>query len=266
MTVSFVKLAVLMSAAGALISLDENVMFRGMFAQPIACGSILGLLMGDLRHGVAVGAILQLLWLFDVPAGGFISIDYTSCTAVSTILMAVSLRSGMPQRAAYVLALPAFILLGLLVGALSSRLMRRLRKFNETLVQRTIAGLERGKLSAVTTNNLMGLLLAFCQTFALLVAATVGGGMLLVPSLVRIAPAIHGTCPWLAVGLLAAGIGVGLRSLGEHRSLLFSFISMAAAFIMIRLKILAPSLVGAPVILSCLLIFLLWQGLRPNER
>ncbi|HUT02286.1 MAG TPA: PTS sugar transporter subunit IIC [bacterium] len=266
MPAPLLKLAVLMSAAGALISLDENVLFRGMFAQPIACGSILGLLTGDLRHGVAVGAILQLLWLFDVPAGGFISIDYTSCTAVSTILMIVSLRAGMPEKTAYVLALPAFVLLGLLVGALSSHLMKRLRKFNEVLVERAIVGLEKGKLSAVATNNLMGLPLAFGQTFCLLLAATVGGGMLLVPVLLKIAPRIHGTCPWLAVALLAAGIGIGLRGLGEHHSVLFSLLSMAAAFIMIRFKMLAPSLLAALVILSCLIIFLLWQGLRPDER
>lgn len=144
--------------------------------------------------------------------------------------------------------------------------MKRLRKFNEVLVERAIVGIDKGKLSAVATNNLAGLPLVFGQTFCLVAAATIGGGMLLVPVLLKIAPRIHATCPWLAVGLLAAGIGIGLRALGEHHSVLFSFLSMAAAFIIIRLKMLAPSLVAALVILTCLIIFLVWQGLRPDER
>jgi mannose/fructose/N-acetylgalactosamine-specific phosphotransferase system component IIC len=256
-----------MSAVGALLSLDDNVLFRGMFAQPLACGSILGLLIGDLRLGATVGAILQLLWLFDVPAGGFISIDYTSCTTISLALLLPLIKTGLSVKEALVVGLPFFVLIGLLSGALSSHLTKRLRRFNELMVERAVRGVDNGRISSVWRNNTTALLPMFAKAFAIILASILAGlslESLLLPFLVgHFDVSVHGF--WLAA-LPAAGIGIGLRALREHRGLAFAGISMAAALVIMRLKVLSGVLAAVVVLLGCLVLFLAWWRLIPHER
>ena len=267
MPVPTFELALAMSAVGALLSLDDNILFRGMLAQPLACGSILGLLIGDLRLGATVGAILQLLWLFDVPAGGFISIDYTSCTTISLALLLPLTKTGLSVKEALVVGLPFFVLIGMLSGALSSHLTKRLRRFNELIVERAVRGVDNGRISSVWRNNTAALLPMFAKAFAIILISILAGlslESLLLPFLVRnFDISVHGF--WLAA-LPAAGIGVGLRALREHRGIAFAGMSMAAVLMIMRLKVLSGVLAAVLVLLGCLVLFLAWWRLIPNER
>ncbi len=267
MPVSMFELAVAMSAVGALLSLDDNVLFRGMFAQPIVCGSILGLLFCDLRLGATVGAILQLLWLFDVPAGGFISIDYTSCTTISLALLLPLIQSGLTVKESLILGLPFFVLVGMLGGALSSHLTKRLRRFNEAIVQRAVRGIDNGKISSVWRNNTAALLPMFAKAFIVILASILAGRFVAFPLLRFFVKhcdvSVYGF--WVAA-LPAAGIGIGLSALREHRGIVFAGVSMAAALIIMRINVLSAPLAAVLVLLSCLIVFLVWRRLSPNER
>ena len=265
--VPMLELALAMSAVGALLSLDDNVLFRGMFAQPIACGSILGLLFGDLRLGATVGAILQLLWLFDVPAGGFISIDYTSCTTISLALLLPLIESGLTMKEALILGLPISVLIGMLGGALSSHLTKRLRRFNEVFVERAVRGVDNGKISSVWRNNTAPLLPMFAKALIVILASILAGIFVAFPLLRFLLRhfdvSVHGF--WMAA-LPAAGIGIGLRALREHRGVVFAGISMVAALIIMRINALSAPLAAVFVLLSCLIVFFVWWKLSPNER
>jgi len=267
MSVPMLELALAMSAVGALLSLDDNVLFRGMFAQPIVCGSILGLTIGDLRLGATVGAILQLLWLFDVPAGGFISIDYTSCTTITLALLLPLIESGLTVKEALVVGLPFVVLIGMLGGALSSHLTKRLRRFNEVIVQRAVRGIDNGKISSVWRNNTVALLPMFAKAFIVILVSILAGIFVVFTPLRFLLRhfdiSVHGF--WIAA-LPAAGVGIGLSAFREHRGIVFAGVSMAAALIIMRINSLSSPLAAVLVLLSCLIVYLVWRRLSPNER
>ncbi len=259
-------LALVLSAVGALLSLDDNVLFRGMFAQPIVCGSIMGLLLGDLRLGATVGAVLQLLWLFDVPAGGFISTDYTSCTAISLGLLLPVVRSGLNMTESLMLGLPFAVVIGMLGGALSSHLTKRLRRFNEVIVEKASQGVNDGRIASVWRCNTVALLPMFAKGFIVILISILVGMSLefhLFRFLVRHFD-IRTLGFWVAA-LPAAGVGIGLRALGQRRGTVFAAISMVAALALMRVSALSGPLAAVLILLSCLVIYLMWHRLSPSE-
>jgi len=259
-------LALALSAVGALLSLDDNVLFRGMFAQPIVCGSIMGLLLGDLRLGASVGAVLQLLWLFDVPAGGFISIDYTSCTAVSLGMLLPLIKSGLNMTESLMLGLPFAVLIGMLGGAISSHLTKRLRRFNEVIVEKATRGVNDGRIASVWRCNTVALLPMFAKGFVVILLSILVGLSLefhLVRFLVRHF-GVHTHEFWIAA-LPAAGVGIGLRALGQRRGIVFASLSMVAALALMRVSALSVPLAAVLILMSCLVIYLMWHRLSPSE-
>lgn len=54
----------------AFLGLDTTIAFQVMISQPIFSCPILGWLLGDPLTGMEIGAMMQLLWLNNIPAGG----------------------------------------------------------------------------------------------------------------------------------------------------------------------------------------------------
>lgn len=254
------------SALGAGIALDDNMVFRGMIAQPICCGSILGLFMGDLTLGATVGAVLQLLWLFDVPAGGFISIDYTSCAAIVTTLVFMSVQSGIPRPLALTAGLAFFTILGIAAGALSASLTKSLRKRNEAFVRRASLGLDEGRISAVWRNHLAALIPMFGKSFAVIFLPVLLGTLLLVPLLKHLSldASPEGVVSWIEPVLVSAGIGIGVAALWERHCAIAILTSGAAAFFLVRYLEAFGQLKIGIILLACSLITLAWHRLVPN--
>lgn len=257
-----------MSALGALITLDDNVFLRIMLAQPIACGSLIGLFAGDIRLGAAIGAFFQLLWVFDVPAGGFVSIDYASCTSVTTILMVVARWQGIAFQNAAVVCLPIFALLGIGSGMASTSLTKSLRRFNQVFVDRAEAGLEKGNTNAVWSSNLLALLPMFAKSFLVIFVPVLFGTLVIVPLGKRLCASLSVTCsvPWLTVAFLGVGIGIGLRALVERSGLLLSLLSAGLVVFLIKGTGLRGPVALVWTLVGCVLITLVWLKLRPNER
>lgn len=64
-------------AAGALIGLDRTAAGQFMLSQPIVAGPIAGWLLGDVTTGLIIGAVLELIWVMDMPVGTFVPADST---------------------------------------------------------------------------------------------------------------------------------------------------------------------------------------------
>lgn len=62
--------ALLVIMWGAWVSLDERTWGSWAVHQPIVAGTITGLLLGDLRAGLAAGVVFQALWPGLLPVGG----------------------------------------------------------------------------------------------------------------------------------------------------------------------------------------------------
>ena len=79
--------------AGGLIGLDRTAAGQFMISQPIVAGPIAGWLLGDAAAGLVIGAVLELIWVLDMPVGTFVPADAT-IGAVSATAIAVLAGNG----------------------------------------------------------------------------------------------------------------------------------------------------------------------------
>jgi mannose/fructose/N-acetylgalactosamine-specific phosphotransferase system component IIC len=61
--------ALLLSAIGAILSLDKSTIGQFGISQPIVALPILGIIFGELNIGLFLGSLLQLIWITDLPLG-----------------------------------------------------------------------------------------------------------------------------------------------------------------------------------------------------
>lgn len=83
---------IIVSLAGALISLDRTAVFQSMIAQPIITAPIIGLILGDLSIGITIGAALELLWVCALPLGSYIPPDENLAAILTTACTILGLR------------------------------------------------------------------------------------------------------------------------------------------------------------------------------
>lgn len=128
----------LSAVVGALLWLDRVYAFQLMLSRPIVIGPVLGVIMGDLPVGVAVGAALELLWLNAPPVGAYLPMDESFCAAAVTPAAAVA-ASYLTGSSAAGLALFAglpFVLAGRSLDAY-------LRTLNEGLIPESTVNIEQ---------------------------------------------------------------------------------------------------------------------------
>lgn len=74
---------------GALAGLDRLAVGQCMISQPIVAGPLTGWLLGDPTAGIIIGAVLELVWVLDMPVGTFVPADATvgavSATAIAAL-------------------------------------------------------------------------------------------------------------------------------------------------------------------------------------
>ncbi len=94
--------ALIVSLAYWVLILVYRFFANSMADQPIFVGPIIGLLLGDVMTGVAIGAALQIIYLGVVNVGGAQSTDtlYATCMAV-----ALCIATGIPEEAAITLGI-----------------------------------------------------------------------------------------------------------------------------------------------------------------
>jgi mannose/fructose/N-acetylgalactosamine-specific phosphotransferase system component IIC len=114
------------SLAMALLSLDETTVGQFMLSRPIVTGPLVGWLCGQPGIGLEMGALIELIWINDLPVGAHLPIDLTMLTGVSVAFTSSLLGGNYPTETAITYALGISIPL----AALSSEAEIVLRKFN----------------------------------------------------------------------------------------------------------------------------------------
>lgn len=86
------------SLLGAVICLDNVAIGQFLISRPICCGSILGLVLGDIRTGLIIGALLEILWITPIPVGAIVLPDIeTSCITATAISVEI-VKAGLMER------------------------------------------------------------------------------------------------------------------------------------------------------------------------
>ncbi|HOS97541.1 MAG TPA: PTS sugar transporter subunit IIC [Deltaproteobacteria bacterium] len=185
--------------AGAALWMDRVFLFQFMVSRPVIMGPLIGLVMGDPRVGIMVGASLELLWLNSPPVGAYLPHDESFCTAVA-VPVAIAACRGMDPAAA-----SGFAILLSLPTAMAGRILdTRLRTMNEGLIPPGTEAGERDVSMALGKAVLRAFLLALTAILlcvAVISAAAVFLGALLPDIVVKALKLMPFAC--VVVGLAA---------------------------------------------------------------
>jgi len=82
---------------GGLIGLDRTAAGQFMISQPIVAAPLAGWLLGDVTAGLIIGAMLELIWVLDMPIGSFVPANATVSAVTATAVAALTSPGGAPR-------------------------------------------------------------------------------------------------------------------------------------------------------------------------
>jgi len=153
---------VLVAVAGGIIGLDRTAAGQFMFSQPIVAGPFTGWMLGDATAGFVIGAVLELVWVLDMPVGNFVPADSTISAVSATAIAALAGPGGAP------LDLIGFCLL-LTTGMVPATMMidNIVRKRNSRLADMAVASPGEDAGRRLARAHLSGLKAFFLKSFVL---------------------------------------------------------------------------------------------------
>jgi PTS system mannose-specific IIC component len=217
---SWIPIALLLG----LLSLDATAAGQFMFSRPITVGALVGLLTGSPELGLQIGALVELIWIGEVPVGSHLPADLLVLSGVSTVLAAELVKGGAPLESAVTFAIGTVIPL----AVASTRLEVFLRRLHVRWVHFAQRMAGSGHFTAFDWVNgfvLLGLFLKGTLTAAaaLFLAHLAGGAFQALP-----ARAVEGLyyAHWL---LLALGCSAAIDLMVEKKTSPFLVLSIATA-------------------------------------
>jgi mannose/fructose/N-acetylgalactosamine-specific phosphotransferase system component IIC len=98
----------------AFLNLDVLAVGQFMLSRPIVVGPLVGFLTGRPDLGLEMGALIELIWISDIPVGAHLPIDSTVLTGVAVALASELAQKSTPPEAAITFAIGVAIPLALL--------------------------------------------------------------------------------------------------------------------------------------------------------
>lgn len=147
---------------GGIIGLDRTAVGQCMISQPIVVGPLTGWILGDPIAGIVIGAVLELIWVLDMPVGTFVPADATISTVSATAIAALGNTGGAP--------LPLIGFSILLTVAMAPATMKAddiIRHWNSRLADAVMTGPGTDSGRALVRAHLFGLLVFFLKSFVL---------------------------------------------------------------------------------------------------
>ena len=183
----------LMSLLGALLILDKYAFGEFGISQPIIAGTILGAIFGELKTGIMLGAVIQLIFLGGLPIGRDIPPDAQTAgiVGVGTYLF-LKISNSLEQS--LFLALTLALTAALLGGAMEVYT----RRLNEKLYHQFLK-----KKTHLYLFHYLGLGTAYIRGFVLFFAYFIFTRYLIIPGyFLKLNPQL----------LLTIGIGAGIAN------------------------------------------------------
>ncbi len=109
-----------------LLSLDVSAMGQFMVSRPIVVGPLMGVVTGHVGLGLMMGALIELLWISDVPVGAHLPLDLCMLSGISVSFASELVSRGGNSEASTTYALGVVIPLALV----STHAELKLRKFH----------------------------------------------------------------------------------------------------------------------------------------
>jgi len=163
------------SFIGGLLSLDVSAWGQIMVSRPIVSAPLIGFLFGDLKTGLIIGALLELIWINVISVGAAIPPDATIVAVTCTTLIMLTERTleidgsfhGSYRMVVLALTMP--------LGEIFKSMDVKQRKLNAHFVHYLDREIPKGNLGAVEKVNYFSLFLFFIKGFLFsLVAISLG--------------------------------------------------------------------------------------------
>jgi PTS system mannose-specific IIC component len=194
---------ILLGLLGSLLILDTTIVLQSLISQPLFTCSIIGWILGDIQLGLQLGVYLQILWLSMIPVGTAIIPEGNTAAIVTTVLV---FRYHQDHQI-FNTVLVGAVLYSLLIAYLGSSLVDLYGKRNVKLLNYTLARLQKGSHTVLTTVHARAILFHFIVMLLLITGALIVGDIVF--SLLSLVPVNWEV--YFSYGVTALlGIGVGL--------------------------------------------------------
>ncbi|MDH4101024.1 MAG: PTS sugar transporter subunit IIC, partial [Nitrospirota bacterium] len=144
-----------------------------MISQPIVAAPLVGLALGDVQTGLILGALLELVWISDLPVGKFVPPDSTAAAVIAT---GMSIIGGNAQGG----VTPAIMLWSVLLALPMAWAVQKgdtvVRRLNIRFSSQAVATLHE---KAVTRCHWKGIGVFFANYFVLITCFLLAGVLLL---------------------------------------------------------------------------------------
>jgi len=208
-------------AVAILCGLDRTAAGQFMVCRPIVAAPLTGWLLGEVRIGLQVGAMLELLWFGRLPVGAAIPPDDSQVAVGCTFLAIISqAQTGLPPQAVAV----ASLLVGMPFGKAGQLFDRLARLANARLLTKAELALDSGRFDGLDSFHLRGMWHFAAASLATL-TVVVGGGLLCLPLFFKyLSGPLIASAAWIFLLFPLVGIGSLLSGLRVPRAVLL-FIS-----------------------------------------
>jgi mannose/fructose/N-acetylgalactosamine-specific phosphotransferase system component IIC len=147
---------------GGLIGLDRTAAGQFMISQPIVAGPLTGWALGDPVAGTVIGAVLELIWVLDMPVGTFVPANSTVSAVSATAIAALGSQTAAP--------LPVIgfcLLLTTVMAPVTMTADALVRKWNARWIAKAAAATGERAGRMLARAHLSGLTLFYLKSFVL---------------------------------------------------------------------------------------------------
>ncbi len=239
---------------GGIISLDRTAAGQFMVSQPIVAAPITGWMLGDATTGLVIGAVLELIWVLDVPVGTFVPADASiGAVAATAIAILGSGGTALPDVIGF------SILLTTVMVPLTMMIDVIVREQNSGLAKYALAASGKDVSRKLALAHLSGLIVFFMKSFILyLIVLPAGLAALLL--FARMPKQFHSAMALFVKLLPLLGAALVARKLSIRTLDLFLLLGFVTATIFTQFIHVPALSVSVLVILAGLL------GVRLSER
>jgi len=222
--------ALKIAGVGALLSLDRTAWGQLMISRPIVVAPIIGLLCGNATVGLLVGALIELLWINELPVGAAIPSDDTLFAAVASGVITTIVTSRNMSNPVSIGSLTFLVFTTMIpLASQGKKIDIMARKYNEKILTEMETRLLVGNPDQAVSLHLKGLMhFLICNFAAILVSSA---------TLLLVMPYLHSLMPEsiqrIMNGLLIIFPLVGIAALlsGIHKKdILILFLLLALGF------------------------------------
>ena len=246
---------ILIAVAGGVIGLDRTAVGQFMISQPIVAAPLAGWLLGDAPAGFAVGAVLEMIWVLDLPVGTFVPADSTIAAVSATTVAALGSRgvAAGPEMIGFC------ILLTTAMAPVTMAADRFMRDLNGRIAKRAMNADDAAVERRIIYTQVAGMAVFFLKFF-LLYLVLVPSGLLAAAAFRAMPVKVHEAMVFFLMLLPLLGAAMVIHKLSRERVDRFVLFGFVAALLTVLLFRLHPVIAVFAAAVSG------WLGVRYHER